>query len=238
LDKDYEEKYHNLEERNWWFVSRRRAILSLLKNTDKQARILDIGCAGGSLLNDLMNAGFENVTGTDVSAEAVAKCASRGLQVCQMDAHNLQFDPNQFDVIIASDTLEHLEFDEKALVNWHGILKSGGRILVFVPAYKFLWSGHDVINHHFRRYTKNGLAKRMQSAGFEVKRKGYWNFAAFFPTAIFRMLQRSRQAKDQLSGFGEFSNKILTGWMKIENEIFQATAFPCGVSVFVEAEKR
>lgn len=230
-----------MEQRNWWFVSRRRTILSLLKNTNKQARMLDIGCAGGSLLHDLKNAGFENVSGTDLSAEAVAHCIARGLPVYQMDAHNLQFEKDSFDLLIASDSLEHFEFDEKALANWHSILKPGGRILIFVPAYTFMWSGHDVVNHHYRRYTKTELVKKMQAAGFEVKRKGYWNFAMFFPTAIFRILKRSKksaQAKDQLSGFGGFSNKVLTGWMSVENTIFRMVPFPCGVSVFVEAVKK
>jgi len=91
-----------MEEWNWWFVSRRKTILSLLKNTDKKSTILDIGCAGGPLLNDLKNAGFENAAGADFSSEAVAKCKSRGLSAYEMDAHNLQFEPNSFDLLIAS----------------------------------------------------------------------------------------------------------------------------------------
>lgn len=233
-----------MEEYNWWFVSRRKAILSLLSQTDKKTKILDIGCAGGPLLNDLKNAGFENAAGADFSAEAVAKCAARGLKAYEMDAHKLEFAPNSFDLLIASDSLEHLEFDEKALANWFGILKPGGRILVFVPAYQFLWSEQDTVNFHFRRYTRTNLVAKMEKAGFEVKRKGYWNFGVFFPTSVFRLLQRvknkispSKEAKDQLSGFSPTSNKILTGWMNFENSIFKAMPFPCGVSVFVEATK-
>lgn len=234
-----------MEEWNWWFVSRRRAILSLLKDTDKKARILDIGCAGGPLLNELKRHGFENAAGADFSAEAVEKCHSRGLQAHQMDAHHLQFEPNSFDLLIASDSLEHLEFDEKALANWFSVLKPGGRILVFVPAYMFLWSEQDVVNFHFRRYTKTNLVEKMGKAGFQIKRKGYWNFGVFYPTAIFRILQRiknkispSKQAKDQLSGFSPFANKVLIGWMNFENAIFKNMTFPCGVSVFVEAVKK
>ena len=100
------------------------------------------------------------------------------------------------------------------------------------------------MNFHFRRYTKTNLVEKMERAGFEIKRKGYWNFGVFFPTAIFRVLQRwknkifpSKEAKDQLSGFGGFSNKVLSGWMNLENGIFKKASFPCGVSVFVEAVK-
>jgi len=234
-----------MEEWNWWFVSRRKTILSLLNNTDKNSKILDIGCAGGPLLNDLKNAGYTNASGADFSAEAVAKCATRGLKAYEMDAHNLEFATDNFDVLIASDSLEHLEFDEKALANWYSVLKPGGRIIVFVPAYKFLWSEQDTVNFHFRRYTRTNLVKKMKAAGFEVKRKGYWNFGVFFPTAVFRILQGlknkispSKEAKDQLSGFSPTANKILISWMNFETKIFKAMPFPCGVSVFVEAIKK
>ncbi len=233
-----------MEEWNWWFVSRRKTILSLLSETDKKAKILDIGCAGGPLLNDLKKAGFVNAVGADFSPEAVAKCAARGLKAYEADAHNLPFEPNSYDLLIASDSLEHLEFDEKALANWFSILKPGGRILIFVPAYMFLWSEQDVVNFHFRRYTRSNLAAKMQKAGFEVTRKGYWNFGVFFPTAIFRVLQRmknkispSKEAKDQLSGFSPTTNKMLISWMNFENKMFKGMPFPCGVSVFAEATK-
>ena len=244
MDKAYEEKYHQIEEWNWWFIARRKSILSLLKNTGKKEKILDIGCAGGPLLNDLKNQGFENASGADFSAEAVAKCKQRGLQAYQMDAHNLQFDTNSFDLLIASDSLEHLEFDEKALKNWHNILKPGGKILVFVPAYMFLWSEHDTVNHHFRRYTKTELKQKLQQAGFKVERSGYWNFMMFFPTAVFRILQQlknkispSKKPKDQLESFNPLINKMLINWLGIENCIFKTMPFPCGVSVFAEATK-
>ena len=244
MDKAYEEKYHQIEEWNWWFIARRKSILSLLKNTGKKEKILDIGCAGGPLLNDLKNQGFENASGADFSAEAVAKCKQRGLQAYQMDAHNLQFDTNSFDLLIASDSLEHLEFDEKALKNWHNILKPGGKLLVFVPAYMFLWSEHDAVNHHYRRYTKTELTQKLQQAGFNVKRSGYWNFMMFFPTSVFRILQQlknkispSKKPKDQLESFNPLINKVLINWLGIENGIFKIMPFPCGVSVFVEATK-
>ncbi|MEO8762192.1 MAG: class I SAM-dependent methyltransferase [Bacteroidia bacterium] len=244
MDKEYEEAYHQIEEWNWWFVSRRKAILSLLKNTDKKTKILDIGCAGGPLLNDLKKEGFENISGADFSEEAVAKCKQRGLQAYEMDAHNLQFEPNSFDMLVASDSLEHLEFDEKALKNWFTILKPGGKLLVFVPAYLFLWSEHDTVNHHYRRYTKTELTHKLEQAGFTVKRSGYWNFMMFFPTAVFRILQQvknkispTKKPKNQLESFNPVVNKILITWLKVENAIFKTMPFPCGVSVFAEVTK-
>lgn len=244
MDKKYEKKYHAKEEQNWWFVARRNTILSLLYKMDKNARILDIGCAGGSLLSSLKNQGFKNVTGIDYSEDAVAKCKEKGLETFLMDAHHLQFESNTFDVLIASDSLEHLEFDEEALKNWFDILKTNGKLIVFVPAYQFLWSHHDIINHHFRRYTKTGLIDKLQKAGFIITRGGYWNFTLLFPTMVFRLLQQSKNKiystnnEDQLRSFNPFINYMLIFLLRMENIIFKLKPFFCGVSVYVSAIKK
>src|SRR5207253_9325776 len=126
-------------------------------------KILDIGCAGGPLLLDLKNAGFYNLYGVDVSEKAAEVCKQRGLEnVYVMDGHNPEFEENSFDVIIASDSLEHLQDDMLALKNWNRLLKPGGELYVFVPAFMYLWSKHDVVNQHFRRYTAVELKRKME----------------------------------------------------------------------------
>jgi len=84
----------------------------------------------------------------------------------------------------------------------------------------------------------------MQKAGFKVERSGYWNFAMFFPTSVFRVLQQiknkispSKKPKDQLESFNPFINKVLISWLNVENGIFKSIPFPCGVSAFAEAVK-
>ena len=245
MDKAYEEKYHSIEHSNWWFLSRRNAIRSLLKDYDHSLKILDIGCAGGPLLIDLQHDGFTNLYGLDFSEEAIKTCKERGLSnVFVMDGHYPDFEENSFDIIISSDSLEHLEKDEVALANWHKILKPNGELFVFVPAYLFLWSGHDVINHHYRRYSKHLLKSRIMNAGFKIERSHFWNFAIFFPTAVFRLFQRAffaskinKAPKDQLDSFNPLVNKLLIGWMKLENKLFKSIGLPVGVSTFVKAKK-
>ncbi len=246
MDKQFEEKFHLTEEWNWWFVARRYTLVNLLKSTSKTSKILDVGCGGGPLLEELKKLGFENISGVDISDQAVEKCRNRGLVVSKMDANELQFEENTFDLLIVSDTLEHLEFDEKALQSFKCVLKPGGKIFVFVPAYMFLWSEHDIIHHHFRRYTKSNLTQKMRKVGFTIQRGGYWNFILLFPTTIFRLVQRLKNKifssphppKDQLAGINPFTNKLFLNWMKAENKIFNSVPFPCGVTVFVEATKK
>lgn len=243
MNETYEEKYHIEEEKNWWFVARRNTLMLLLKDAPKDAKILDIGCAGGPLLTDLVADGFTKTYGLDFSEKAVLLCAKRGLKnVDQMDAHYPNFEPNFFDIIIASDSLEHLQNDLIALENWNKILKKGGKLIVFVPAYQFLWSSHDVINQHFRRYTKKNLVNKIESFSFEVIQKGYWNFAMFFPTFIIRLLERllpKKQNNGQISDSNSPLNPFLIAYLKLENKLFKLiSGFPFGVSVFCVAIKK
>ncbi len=239
----YEEKYHLEEEKNWWFVSRRNILLLLLKDIKKDAKILDIGCAGGSLLLDLVSLGYTQTFGLDYSQKAVDLCKKRGLKnIYQMDGHIPTFEENTFDIVISSDSLEHLKDDDKALKNWHYILKKGGKLIVFVPAYQVLWSSHDIINQHFRRYTTSNLITKVQKNSFYIARKGYWNFAMFFPTLITRLLEKimsKNQNFGQISNSKSFINPILIWYLKIENKIFNFfSGFPFGVSAFCIAIKK
>lgn len=233
-----------MEERNWWFLSRRNAIVGLLKSCPKTIKILDVGCAGGALLLDLEKEGFTSVYGLDFSKEAIETCKSRGLKnVFVMDGHKPEFPDESFDIIISSDSLEHLENDTLALSSWFKILKSGGKIIVFVPAFMSLWSEHDEVNHHFRRYQLNELVEKVSSAGFRVEKNGFWNFAIFFPTYIFRKIQQKvginkSQPKDQLSNTNPIVNAFLSFWLRIENAVFLKFRFPIGVSAFIMSSKK
>ena len=127
-----------------------------MKNAPKESLILDIGCSSGIFLKDLERLGFkiENLFGIDISEKAIANCKSNGIQnAFVMDAQNITL-LEKFDIIIASDCLEHLQDDIKAINNWKSLLKNGGLMYVFVPAFQSLWSYHDEVNKHFRRYTK------------------------------------------------------------------------------------
>jgi ubiquinone/menaquinone biosynthesis C-methylase UbiE len=159
-----------------------------------------------------------------------------------MDAHYPDFKDEEFDLIIASDCLEHLENDNKALGNWNRILRKGGTGLIFVPAFMSLWSEHDVINHHFRRYTRDELQQKAKKAGFAVTKASYWNFAMYFPTWLYRKMRNmtksaQEQPEDHMDKFNPLVNSVLKGWMKAENMLFGSTGVPLGVSVMVAVKK-
>ncbi len=245
MDLEYEIKYHQQEEINWWFQGRRNAILKLLAQKNKDLKILDIGCAGGALLLELKKAGFTNLYGIDVSENAAIVCKERGVEnVFVMDGHHPDFENESFDIIIASDSLEHLKDDMMALRNWNKLLKVGGEVYVFVPAFMYLWSEHDVINQHFRRYTAVELKSKLEQSGFKVEEYSYWNFLLYFPTTAYRLFQRvkftfvkNKAPKDHLKGFNPKINALLTRLLKIENSFFKLLGLPVGVSAYAKGIK-
>ncbi len=247
MNKDYEQLYHQVESAHWWFVARRALVRDMVcrARPDRQAAILEIGCSGGPLLELLNASGYENLTGIDISPEAIALCRSRQLARVQvMDAQAPDFPPESFDVITASDVLEHLADAPRALAAWYQLLRPGGSVLVWVPAFQFLWSGHDDVNRHFHRYRALELAGLLRAAGFEVERQGYWNFFLFLPVAMIRLVRRLlKRGSEKLPG-GDIRpapaalNRLLIHLLGFENRLIGAGInFPWGVSAMAVARK-
>src|SRR5262245_35302718 len=111
MKKEYERHYHRLESFHWWFCGRRQLVRRLVLhcNSDRDCRILEIGCSAGAMMAELEADGYRHVTGIDISAEAIELCKRNGLkEVYVMDAQRPDFPDRHFDVITASDVLEHL----------------------------------------------------------------------------------------------------------------------------------
>ncbi|MBI2042691.1 MAG: class I SAM-dependent methyltransferase [Candidatus Nealsonbacteria bacterium] len=243
MKKSYELKMHNLEENYWWFRGRRDMILRLTESMPKDAKILDVGCSGGLLLEELKNRGFLNLFGIDISQDALDVCRTKRIANVKLaDAKDTGFEDNYFDIVLASDVLEHVAEQEKTISEWRRILKKGGKLIVFVPAFGFLWSNHDEINLHQKRYSKKQLNELLRGGGFEPEKSSYWNFPLFFPVGLVRILQKlfveKSQAKDQLWRVNPLFNGILLNLIKAENKLIAANIkMPVGLSVFCLAKK-
>lgn len=245
MDSTYEATYHQLEEQHWWFASRRDMVFDIIRNLhlSSEANILEIGCSGGPLLLALRAAGYHRLQGIDVSEKGIALAQERGLtEVALMDGAHLTFPDASFDLVIASDVLEHIEDDIQALREWRRVLRPGGQLIVFVPAHPYLWSSHDEVNHHFRRYSAKALREAIKGAELQVERLAFWNFTLFFPTAIIRLLQRvlpkhAGSPTGDLIHVPAVANTGLLRLIKSENRLLRFLDFPVGVSVFALARK-
>ncbi|WP_019946985.1 class I SAM-dependent methyltransferase [Hymenobacter aerophilus] len=248
MDLMYEGKYHQLEEQHWWFASRRDVVYDLIKSLQlaPTAAILEIGCSGGPLMQRLRATGYSDVTGIDVSESAIAMAHQRGVpNASVMDGAALTFADSRFDLVIASDVLEHIENEATALHEWNRVLKPNGQLIVFVPAHAYLWSHHDVVNHHFRRYSRAGLVAALERSDFRVNRSSFWNSALYFPTAALRLGRRllasattiTQPPNGDLHHFKGPTNSLLLHWVKFENRLLRHLNLPIGVSVFALARK-
>lgn len=243
MEKDFEKKYHYVEIDHWWFKSRRKYLLDLVKDAPKDSKILDIGCSSGIFLKDLEILGFktENLFGVDISETAIKNCKANGIQHCfVMDAQNITL-TETFDIIIASDCLEHLEDDKKALKNWNSLLKIGGKMYVFVPAFMSLWSYHDTVNMHFRRYTNSELKTKLVAENLEIIKTSYWNFFLFLPVFFFRkvtaVFQKNKSGESDISIGNAIINRMLLNLIVLENKLLKVVSFPFGVSTFCIAKR-
>src|SRR5262245_41122886 len=133
MDKAFESVYHRLEREHWWLLARHdfvtRSLLAQRLRPD--CRILDIGCSSGGMIEELARAGFANSAGIDSSPEAARACRDHGIhRVALGDAQTLPFAERTFDVLIASDILEHVADPVLALREWKRVLARDGRMIV------------------------------------------------------------------------------------------------------------
>ena len=118
--------------------------------TDRRPRILDVGCGTGA--NLLLLSKFGEAEGVDVSEDALAFCRERGLDKVRLGAgEELPYEDGSFDLVTAFDVVEHMDDDLAGLSECVECLRPGGRVLLFVPTFMFLWGLQDEVSNHRRR---------------------------------------------------------------------------------------
>lgn len=226
---------YELEESHWWHIGRRRIIGSFVKEiceqvSDRHPRILDVGCGTGGNLKLLSQ--FGNAEGVDISADALAFCRERGLEVKAGAAEDLPYEDATFDLVTALDVVEHLDDDVAGLSEMRRVLRPGGRILIFVPTFMWLWGVQDDISHHRRRYRLPELRRAMIAAGFEVERTTYANITFLPPTFLGRVFMRLTGIKPESESHINIAalNPLFARILGAEATILRFINFPVGVS--------
>lgn len=236
---------YEVEQSHWWYVGRRRIIKSFVEEAivglalpERSARILDVGCGTGGNLELLSR--FGDVEGVDISEEALAFCRTRGLaKVRRGAAERLPYEDRSFDLVTALDVVEHLDDDLAGLREMRRVLRPGGRVLLFVPAFMFLWGVQDDVSHHRRRYRLPQLRSVVEAAGFEVERMSYANITFFAPILLGRQLMRAAGLRPASENNVNISalNKILGRVLGAESFWLRRANLPLGVSALCLARK-
>lgn len=229
------------EQTHWWFRGRRRLVFDLIKkfsDTGIPKKILDVGCGTGLLLKELQILG--KPWGVDCSEQALDYCQRRGLEnIKKGDISALPFGAQGFDIVLALDVLEHIEEDDKALKEMSRVLSPNGLAIIFVPAFRFLWSRQDEASHHFRRYCLKPLADKIKNADFQLLRASYFNTFLFLPILFLRFfinlfgLKTETETKINI----KFINPILDKIFSAERALLKHLDFPFGVSILFVARK-
>jgi ubiquinone/menaquinone biosynthesis C-methylase UbiE len=253
MDKNYFIEYYNLERSHWWFKARAELLDLHIKSIvdflppKAELKILNVGAGTG--LTTLILMKYGNVT----SVEYDINCCEMVKEKLNLDFHNesitaLPYADNTFDLVTSFDVIEHIEDDAKAVDELIRVTKYGGRIVTTVPTFMFLWGQHDLVNHHYRRYTKENysqLWKRSNEIKFHYRT--YFNFFLFPVIAGFRLLAKLLPKKSIRDGAGsDFSVKYISSFNVVPYYIFRAEKFffknlirlPFGVSMLLSVDKK
>jgi SAM-dependent methyltransferase len=200
MELEYELQTHRAENRHWWYQGRRRVLERVLERLGlpEHARILDAGCGSGRNMVELARYGA--VTGVELSGTSVELARERGVgEVLEGSVMDTPFDEGTFDLTVSLDVIEHLQDDVGALRELRRVTRPGGALLVTVPAYQWLWSGHDVVNHHHRRYNRHTLLAAAESGGWHLESSTHFN-SLLLPVAILlRALERFKPSTTKSS---------------------------------------
>jgi len=251
MELDEYRRMYELERTYWWHVGRLDLLRSLLdtwlpRKARKDGRlVLDFGCGTGTTLELLSRYG--RVVGADESEVALGYCRqgetnSPRVNLVRIPREGrLPFRDGSFDLVTALDVLEHLQDDRSALAELHRILAPGGVLVVFVPAYRFLWSEHDEALHHRRRYIASSLHIRLNRAGFRVLKRTYAIAFSFPLVACYRVVKglipSSEEPRTSYVMLPRAVNSLFAWFLKVEAVLVRWMNFPFGTSIAAVAIK-
>jgi SAM-dependent methyltransferase len=227
---------YKVEQSHWWFIGRRRILAGFVEEicrqvTDRRPRILDVGCGTGA--NLLMLSKYGDAEGVDVSEDALEFCRARGLDKVKLGAgEELPYEDATFDLVTAFDVVEHMDDDLAGLTEMRRVLRPGGRVLLFVPTFMFLWGLQDDVSHHRRRYRLPELRRVLEEAGFEIERSTYANVTFFLPILVMRKLMRLTGIKTASENSINVPalNGVLGKILGAESTVLRYMNLPFGVS--------
>jgi SAM-dependent methyltransferase len=222
------------DERHWWYRGRRRVLKAAIERLPLRpgARLLDAGCGSGRMLDEL--ARYGEVSGVDISGEAVAVARARGHVVVRARVEAMPFADQAFDVVTCLDVIEHTADDRATLAELRRVTRAEGLLIVTAPAYQALWSWHDEVNRHYRRYDRRSLLAAARGAGWDLVADTYFNGLLLAPAAVVRLAQRRRRthSRSDLALTPSPLNPVLELPLRLEARLVAAGArLPAGLSL-------
>jgi SAM-dependent methyltransferase len=228
-----------LDQRHWWYRARREVIAALIRRVVRppaNAAILEIGCGTGHNLAMLGQFGDVDALELDEEARAIAE-QRLGRSVMSAPLPEIAgVADRHYDVVGAFDVIEHIDDDHAALASIADKIKRGGKLVMTVPAHQWMWSAHDVVNHHKRRYSKRSLRALIEVSPLKLERIGYFN-SLLFPVAVAERMVSKARGKDEadMSLPPAPLNAALERAFATERHLIGRVPLPTGLSLFAVA---
>jgi SAM-dependent methyltransferase len=239
MDRSVYDSMAEIDERHWWYVARRKVLAELIRRNvrpPRNSKLLEIGCGTGHNLK--MLAEFGTVDGLEIDEAARSFAEKRvGHEILSAPLPELAGIPERnYDVIGAFDVIEHIPDDEGAISSIARLLKPTGKLVMTVPAHQWMWSAHDVVNHHHRRYSKKTLKGLIDGSPLKLESMGYFN-SLLFPVAVAERLLSKVRGKDDanLAPPAEPINQALERIFAAERLVIGRVPLPPGLSLFAVA---
>jgi SAM-dependent methyltransferase len=235
LQREVYEALARHEARHWWYRGR-RAVIAAVLGDERAGRVLDVGTGAGGMLELLGRYG--DAQGVDADPEAVRAAAGRRVEL--YDGSTLPFGDGTFGLVTAFDVIEHVDDDVALLREMKRVTRSGGCLVVAVPALPALWGAEDVVSHHRRRYVRRGLVEALTAAGLRVERATYFNTLLLPPIAAVRLFWRVVPAKGEPRSDCEIGapgplNDLLARVFAAEARVLARRDLPLGASLIAVA---
>jgi SAM-dependent methyltransferase len=234
-------KYPDLERDHFWWSTRRALVSRIFGECHPggAASVLDVGCGSGITSAMLAERGAD-VVGIDMDLGCLIPPES-GVSYVQGDYLKKSPDLGLFDFVVALDSVEHFENELSVMRALAANTRYGGKALVTVPAFDWLWTSLDDQNTHYRRYTRRRLAGALETAGFEIDRVGYIFPTLIAPKAAITLVERLR-SKPGPTGTDVVGwvNDLAEAYFQVETRVGASfkNFWPFGSSVVALATRR
>ena len=247
MDKSYLEQYGDLENNHWWFVVRRKIILQTMRRfiagqPATAISILNAGAASGVSSKWMSDLG--RVVSLENEPLFVASLREQQMKVIEASIDDIPLGDNIFEVVCAFDVIEHIKDDRKAVEELLRVCKPGGLLFLAVPAFNSIRGNHDVINGHYRRYTRSGIKALLDQQSVTILYSSYFNTILFIPIFLYRKIQRvfNHPARTMKADFDfQKTNRVTNTFFKLlfGMEVFLLKYFrlPYGVSLIMVMRK-
>jgi SAM-dependent methyltransferase len=227
-----------LDQCHWWYRGRRDVLDALIRRLDlpEHARILEVGCGTGHNFEMLSRFGTVDAIEVDPAARAIAE-QRLGRQVMEAPLPELRgVAERSYDLVAAFDVIEHIADDRAALASIASRLAPGGRFVMTVPAHQWMWSAHDTVNHHHRRYSKRSLRGLVEGSPLKLEQIGYIN-SLLFPLAIGQRLaaKLARTDSSDVRMPPAALNHTFERVFAFERRLIGRVPLPTGLSLFAVA---